>query len=247
MTVTIHWRSSQEHRILRWASRVFFVAGCLALGFCALAYFDAELYQVSSQLAIRPPAVTGPRDNAHPAAGVESLCTGRFPPQPDGDSSPCGFGDGIGGHQVTHPGARSRPHSRHRVPRRTWQCRHRRPSRHFLSQAERSPQGRRHHVDDASGFLPVFRPMDSRGDAERCCSAGALEYCGSYSRNLLSVYLRGASAKKVHRASAPDGLVWCRRKFHRVSDPLAVARGSVPSTACIEPRLEGADSVCMSH
>ncbi len=45
MTVTIHWRSSQEHRILTWASQVLFVAGCLALGFCALAYLDARLYQ----------------------------------------------------------------------------------------------------------------------------------------------------------------------------------------------------------
>jgi sortase A len=48
MKATIHWRGSQEHGILHWVSRVLFLAGCLALGFCALAYFDAKLYQVYS-------------------------------------------------------------------------------------------------------------------------------------------------------------------------------------------------------
>ena len=45
MTVTIHWRGWQKHRILGWTSQVLFVAGCLALGFCALVYLDAEFYQ----------------------------------------------------------------------------------------------------------------------------------------------------------------------------------------------------------
>jgi sortase A len=48
MTVTIQWRSRQEHRILGWMSQVLFVAGCLALGFCALAYLDAALYQANA-------------------------------------------------------------------------------------------------------------------------------------------------------------------------------------------------------
>jgi len=46
MKVAIHWRGSREHRILRWASQVLLLIGCLALAFCALAYLDAELYQI---------------------------------------------------------------------------------------------------------------------------------------------------------------------------------------------------------
>jgi sortase A len=45
MMVVIHWRGSREHRILRWVSQSFLLIGCLALGFCALVYFNAELYQ----------------------------------------------------------------------------------------------------------------------------------------------------------------------------------------------------------
>lgn len=46
MTVTIHWRSSHERGLLRWTSQVLLWAGCLALGFCALVYVDAEFYQM---------------------------------------------------------------------------------------------------------------------------------------------------------------------------------------------------------
>jgi sortase A len=45
MTVIIHWRGSGEHGILRSASQFFLLIGGLALGFCALVYFNAELYQ----------------------------------------------------------------------------------------------------------------------------------------------------------------------------------------------------------
>lgn len=45
MTIIIHWRGPREHRILRWASQSFLLIGCLALGFCAFAYFNAEFYQ----------------------------------------------------------------------------------------------------------------------------------------------------------------------------------------------------------
>ena len=59
MRVTIHWRSSHKHRILRWASRVFFLTGCLALGFVALTYFDAELYQIYSGWQLDDPPSLG--------------------------------------------------------------------------------------------------------------------------------------------------------------------------------------------
>lgn len=48
MKVRIQWRKhhrSPKHRLLRWVQRSLFVAGWLALAFCALVYFRASLFQ----------------------------------------------------------------------------------------------------------------------------------------------------------------------------------------------------------
>lgn len=72
MTVTIHWRSSQEHRILSWVSQALFVAGCLALGFCALVYLDARFYQAhtNSQFDRLPSLRSAPTFTPPPALRV---------------------------------------------------------------------------------------------------------------------------------------------------------------------------------
>jgi sortase A len=49
MTIRIQWRSACGHRVLGWLQAGFFLAGCLALGFCALAYLDARFYQAVAE------------------------------------------------------------------------------------------------------------------------------------------------------------------------------------------------------
>lgn len=45
MKLRIQWRRSRERGILLWLERFLILAGCLALGYCAVAYFEAEVYQ----------------------------------------------------------------------------------------------------------------------------------------------------------------------------------------------------------
>ena len=35
----------REHRVLRWVEATLWIAGCLAVGYCALAYFEAAVFQ----------------------------------------------------------------------------------------------------------------------------------------------------------------------------------------------------------
>jgi sortase A len=54
MKLRVRWfdsRREREHGILKWAQWLFFVAGVLALGFCALAYFEAVFWQASERRA----------------------------------------------------------------------------------------------------------------------------------------------------------------------------------------------------
>jgi sortase A len=59
MTIRMQWRSPWGHRVLGWAETAFFLAGCLALGFCALAYLDARLYQAVAERWLHEAAAPG--------------------------------------------------------------------------------------------------------------------------------------------------------------------------------------------
>lgn len=74
MTVTIHWRHSrEEHRALRWASRLFLFAGCLALGFCVFTYLDAAFYQVYSSWRFDHPPSLNPIMRSTPPPALRIL------------------------------------------------------------------------------------------------------------------------------------------------------------------------------
>ncbi len=74
MTVTIHWRhSTEEHRTLRWASRLFLLVGCLALGFCIFAYLDAAFYQVYSSWRFDHPPSLNPIMRSTPPPALRIL------------------------------------------------------------------------------------------------------------------------------------------------------------------------------
>jgi sortase A len=45
MKIMIHWSSSRKHRVCRYTQNAFAVLGCVALSFCAFAYFHAEVFQ----------------------------------------------------------------------------------------------------------------------------------------------------------------------------------------------------------
>jgi sortase A len=45
MKVRVHWSGSRKRRIFRYAQNAFAILGCLALGFCAFAYFHAGSFQ----------------------------------------------------------------------------------------------------------------------------------------------------------------------------------------------------------
>lgn len=74
MTVTIHWRhSTEEHRVLRWAHRLFLLVGCLALGFCVLAYLDAAFYQAYSSWRFDHPPAWNPIVRSTPPPALRIL------------------------------------------------------------------------------------------------------------------------------------------------------------------------------
>ncbi len=74
MTVTIHWRqSTEDHTTLRWASRLFFFIGCLALGFCALAYLDATFYQAYRSWRFDHPPALNPIMRSTPPPALRIL------------------------------------------------------------------------------------------------------------------------------------------------------------------------------
>jgi len=75
MKVTVHWSSSRKHRIFRYAHITFASLGCVALGACAFAYFNAGVFQAYERwhfekaLLARPRGLAGPS----PVAPVQSL------------------------------------------------------------------------------------------------------------------------------------------------------------------------------
>ena len=74
MTVTIQWRhNSEEHRALSWAYQLFLFAGCLALGFCVLAYLDATFYQVYSSWRFDKPPSLNPIMRSTPPPALRIL------------------------------------------------------------------------------------------------------------------------------------------------------------------------------
>lgn len=45
MKVTVHWSLAQRHRVLRYAQTMFLLVGCVAVGLCALLYFETGVFQ----------------------------------------------------------------------------------------------------------------------------------------------------------------------------------------------------------
>jgi sortase A len=45
MRVKLRWMALRKHETLHWAQAALLVLGCLGLGFCAFAYFQAALFQ----------------------------------------------------------------------------------------------------------------------------------------------------------------------------------------------------------
>ena len=74
MTVTIHWRHrTEDHRTLRWASRLFLIVGSLALGFCVLTYLNAALYQAFSSWRFDHPPSLNPIMRSSPPPALRML------------------------------------------------------------------------------------------------------------------------------------------------------------------------------
>jgi sortase A len=77
MKIRIQWwslRNRRARRILRWAEGLFFVAGCLTLGFCGLVYFQTSLYQASERrLFEKPPRIENPPQIDSGASGGLSV------------------------------------------------------------------------------------------------------------------------------------------------------------------------------
>jgi sortase A len=75
MKVTVHWSSSRKHRISRCAQNTFVILGCVALGVCAFAYFNAGAFQAFERWHFEKALLAGPRGLAgpSPSPSVQSL------------------------------------------------------------------------------------------------------------------------------------------------------------------------------
>lgn len=75
MKVTVHWSNSRKHGIVRYVEDTFVILGCVALGICAFAYFNAGIFQAYERRHFEKALLVGPRGLAgsSPTAPVQSL------------------------------------------------------------------------------------------------------------------------------------------------------------------------------
>jgi sortase A len=77
MKIRFQWRPSRLPSLLLWAEGFFILVACLALGFCALVYFEAGLYQAyeTRQFDHPPPLSANVPRKALPGDSVSVLRT----------------------------------------------------------------------------------------------------------------------------------------------------------------------------
>ncbi|SPE21727.1 hypothetical protein SBA7_10029 [Candidatus Sulfotelmatobacter sp. SbA7] len=203
---------SQTHGVVRWARRLFFIIGILALGYVGFTLLDARLYQASAERSLESQIQV---EKEQSVGAPSKLCPGGCLPAvrplvKKGDvlglmNIPrLGLSVAVLQDNFARVAARRRSPRRHAASRGSREQCNRRAPRYFLPRPERhSPHGR-NSDSDADRAVPLSGGLGQGRRSRRPQRLGPLNRVRPYAGDLLPVLLGRSGPQAVRRARPPE-------------------------------------------